>query len=164
MINLGSISNNILTFIGASGLQVYELVNNVTEVISSESYVSTTTLQSIAAELYRITVVTSCQQITNEEYINFISAASITIQTTIVYLIKEINFVQSQFVLFIGEEFHLSTLNVFVINESTGEIVESTGSLVSVEETQVKFLNVRTVYLIFHYSRTFSLPKLLLQT
>ena len=44
---------------------------------------------------------------------------------------------QSQFVLFIGEELSLSTLIITVINESTGEIIETSGSTVSNEETEV---------------------------
>ena len=46
---------------------------------------------------------------------------------------------QSQFVLFTGEEFNLSTLNISVINESTGDIIETSAASVSAEETKVTF-------------------------
>ena len=127
-----------MNYLGASGSEVYELVSNVIDVLTSESFgsnYSEPVVQTIAAELYSITVITSCQQLTDNK--DIISAASVIIQNSIIYLIKEINFVQSQFVLFIGEELSLSTLIITVINESTGEIIETSGSTVSNGENEV---------------------------
>ena len=106
--------------------------------MTSESFGSNYTepvVQSIAAQLYSLTVVTSCQQLT--VYKDEISAASITIQSSIVNLIKEIISVQIQFLLFTGEEFSISTLTITVINESTGQIIETSGSDVAAQETEV---------------------------
>ena len=106
--------------------------------MTSESFGSNYTepvVQSIAAQLYSLTVVTSCQQLT--ENIDLIYAASITIQSSIVNLIKEIISVQIQFLLFTGEEFSISTLTISVINETTGQIIETSGSTVAAEEAVV---------------------------
>ena len=106
--------------------------------MTSESFGSNYTepvVQSIAAQLYSLTVVTSCQQLT--ENIDLIYAASITIQSSIIYLIKEIIYVQIQYLLFTGEEISISTLTITVINESTGQIIETSGSDVAAQETEV---------------------------
>ena len=106
--------------------------------MTSESFGSNYTepvVQTLAAKLYSLTVITSCQQLT--VYNESISAASITIQSSIIYLIKEINAVQSQFVLFTGGEFSISSLTISVINESTGHIIETSGSDVAAQETEV---------------------------
>ena len=127
-----------MNYLAASGSEVYELVSNVIDVLTSESFgsnYSEPVVQTIAAELYSITVITSCQQLTDNK--DIISAASVIIQNSIIYLIKEINLVQSQFVLFIGEELSISTLIITVINESTGEIIETSGSTTSNGETEV---------------------------
>ena len=129
---------NLTKFSGASGEEVNDLVSNIIAIVTSESFGSNYTepvVQSIAAQLYSLTVVTSCQQLT--VYKDEISAALITIQSSIIYLIKEINSVQSQFVLFTGEEFSISTLTITVINESTGQIIETSGSDVAAQETEV---------------------------
>ena len=97
-------------------------------------------MQSIAAELFSITVITPCLELT--DFKDQISSASITIQISIVYLIKEINKVQSEFVLFTGEEFNLSNLNISLINETNGEIIETSVSTISLEETEVKFQKI----------------------
>ena len=106
--------------------------------MTSESFGSNYTepvVQTLAAKLYSLTVITSCQQLT--VYSESISAASITIQSSIIYLIKEINAVQSQFVLFTGGEFSISSLTISVINETTGHIIETSGSDVAAQETEV---------------------------
>ena len=129
---------NLTKFSGASGEEVNDLVSNIIAIVTSESFGSNYTepvVQSLAAELYSLTVVTSCQQLT--VYKDEISAALITIQSSIIYLIKEISSVQSQFVLFTGEEFSISTLTITVINESTGQIIETSGSDVVAQETEV---------------------------
>ena len=125
-------------FSGASGEEVNDLVSNIIAIVTSESFGSNYTepvVQSLAAELYSLTVVTSCQQLT--ENIDLIYAASITIQSSIVNLIKEIISVQIQFLLFTGEEFSISTLTISVINETTGHIIETSGSDVAAQETEV---------------------------
>ena len=108
--------------------------------MTSESFGSNYTepvVQSLAAKLYSLTVVTSCQQLT--VYKDEISAASITIQSSIIYLIKEIIYVQIQYLLFTGEEISISTLTITVINESTGQIIETSGSDVAAQETEVNW-------------------------
>ena len=106
--------------------------------MTSESFGSNYTepvVQTLAAKLYSLTVITSCQQLT--VYNESISAASITIQSSIIYLIKEIIYVQIQYLLFTGEEISISTLTITVINESTGQIIETSGSDVAAQETEV---------------------------
>ena len=105
--------------------------------MTSESFGSNYTepvVQTLAAKLYSLTVITSCQQLT--VYNESISAASITIQSSIIYLIKEIIYVQIQYLLFTGEEISISTLTITVINESTGQIIETSGSDVAAQETE----------------------------
>ena len=106
--------------------------------MTSESFGSNYTepvVQSLAAELYSLTVVTSCMNLT--KYRDLISAELITIQRSIIFLIKEINSIQSQFVLFTGGEFSISSLTISVINETTGHIIETSGSDVAAQETEV---------------------------
>ena len=106
--------------------------------MTSESFGSNYTepvVQSLAAELYSLTVVTSCKNLT--KYRDLISAELITIQRSIIFLIKEINSIQSQFVLFTGGEFSISSLTISVINETTGHIIETSGSDVAAQETEV---------------------------
>ena len=106
--------------------------------MTSESFGSNYTepvVQSLAAELYSLTVVISCKNLT--KYRDLISAELITIQRSIIFLIKEINSIQSQFVLFTGGEFSISSLTISVINETTGHIIETSGSDVAAQETEV---------------------------
>ena len=146
-----------ISYLGASGSEVYELVSSTIEIITSASFGSNFSeplVQSIAAELFSITVITPCLELT--DFKDQISSASITIQTSIVYLIKEINKVQSEFVLFTGEEFNLSNLNISLINETNGEIIETSVSTISSEETEVKFQKIKNeVWNKKHFYRIF---------
>ena len=145
-----NISYNI-EYLGSSGSEVYELVSSALNVVTSASFGANYTepaVQSIAANLYNITVIKSCQKLS--VYKDLVLAATITIQTSIVYLIKEINNIKTQILLFTGEEFNLSTLNISVINESTGEIFETSVSSITYEETEVNSKNLNftaTIYI-----------------
>ena len=97
---------------------------------------SDTVIQSLAAEVYKVTVVTSCQSLSTE-YKNIISEITLSIHSAIVSISKEINYVQSQILRTTGKEINLSSLDIYVISEVTGEVVLSLGSAEEQESNKV---------------------------
>ena len=82
-------------------------------------------------------MVEPCQSLSSE-YKTILSETIVSIQSAIISISKEITYVQSQFLQITGQEVILSSLDIFNIDEITGEVIQIYGSWGEQDANEVK--------------------------
>ena len=119
------------------------------------SDISDPVIQDLAAKLYKVTVVKSSKTMTSKDK-ELLAKTFISIQSAMISVSQQIAFVQSKVFLLTGTSINLSSLDISVINNSTGKIETLSGSSTDEEEVRIKLIHLKYVNVSF---RTFLQPK-----
>ena len=119
------------------------------------SDISDPVIQDLAAKLYKVTVVKSSKTMTSKDK-ELLAKTLISIQSAMISVSQQIAFVQSKVFLLTGTSINLSSLDISVINNSTGKIETLSGSSTDEEEVRIKLIHLKYVNVSF---RTFLQPK-----
>lgn len=119
------------------------------------SDISDPVIQDLAAKLYKVTVVKSSKTMTSKDK-ELLAKTFISIQSAMISVSQQIAFVQSKVFLLTGTSINLSSLDISVINNSTGKIETLSGSSTDEEEVRIKLNHLKYVNVSF---RTFLQPK-----
>ena len=119
------------------------------------SDISDPVIQDLAAKLYKVTVVKSSKTMTSKDK-ELLAKTFISIQSAMISVSQQIAFVQSKVFLLTGTSIKLSSLDISVINNSTGKIETLSGSSTDEEEVRIKLIHLKYVNVSF---RTFLQPK-----